>query len=74
MATTPARMSCRQRFCQDGRGNAKLKRWGRENGLAIIPVYASGGILARGQELERLLSYEFFTRIFCWNQLINSKT
>jgi hypothetical protein len=47
---------------QDGRGNAKLKRWGRENGLAIIPVYASTGILPRGQELERLLSYEFFTQ------------
>jgi hypothetical protein len=47
---------------QDGRGNVKLKRWGRENGLAIIPVYASAGILPRGQELERLLSYEFFTQ------------
>ncbi|MEJ8574156.1 hypothetical protein [Microbaculum marinum] len=47
---------------QDGRGNTKLKRWGRENGLAIIPVYTSTGILPRGQELERLLSYEFFTQ------------
>ncbi|MDW6024869.1 hypothetical protein SAZ10_24240 [Mesorhizobium sp. BAC0120] len=46
---------------QDGRGNAKLKRWGRENGLGIIPIYTSTGILPRGQELERLLSYEFFT-------------
>jgi hypothetical protein len=47
---------------QDHRGNGKLKRWGRENGLAIIPVYTSSGILPRGQELERLLSYEFFTQ------------
>lgn len=47
---------------QDPRGNAKLKRWGRENGLAVIPVYTSSGVLPRGQELERLLSYEFFTQ------------
>jgi hypothetical protein len=47
---------------QDPRGNGKLKRWGRENGLAVIPVYTSSGILPRGQELERLLSYEFFTQ------------
>jgi hypothetical protein len=47
---------------QDPRGNAKLKRWGRENGLAVIPVYTASGILPRGQELERLLSYEFFTQ------------
>lgn len=47
---------------QDPRGNAKLKRWGRENGIAVIPVYTSSGIIPRGQELERLLSYEFFTQ------------
>nr|WP_314073878.1 hypothetical protein [uncultured Roseococcus sp.] len=47
---------------QDPRGNAKLKRWGRENGLAVIPVYTSTGVLPRNQELERLLSYEFFTQ------------
>ncbi len=47
---------------QDPRGNNKLKRWGRENGLAVIPVYTSKGILPRNQELERLLSYEFFTQ------------
>ncbi|MGB3900114.1 MAG: hypothetical protein WA973_16375 [Mesorhizobium sp.] len=47
---------------QDGRGNAKLKRWGREHGLAIVPIYTPTGILPRGQELERLLSYEFFTQ------------
>ena len=47
---------------QDARGNSKLKRWGRENGLAIVPVYTSSGILPRGQELERQLSFEFFTQ------------
>ena len=47
---------------QDPRGNAKLKRWGRENGLAVVPVYTGSGILPRGQELERLLSHEFFTQ------------
>jgi hypothetical protein len=47
---------------QDPRGNAKLKRWGRENGIAVIPVYTATGILPRGQELERLLSFEFFTQ------------
>lgn len=47
---------------QDPRGNTKLKRWGRENGLAVIPVYTSTGVLPRNQELERLLSYEFFTQ------------
>ncbi len=47
---------------QDPRGNGKLKRWGRENGLAVIPVYTATGVLPRNQELERLLSYEFFTQ------------
>ncbi|WP_341992865.1 ATP-binding protein [Azorhizobium sp. AG788] len=47
---------------QDPRGNTKLKRWGRENGLAVIPVHTSTGVLPRNQELERLLSYEFFTQ------------
>lgn len=47
---------------QDPRGNNKLKRWGRENGLAVIPVHSSTGVLPRNQELERLLSYEFFTQ------------
>lgn len=47
---------------QDTRGSVKLKRWGRENGLAVIPVYSATGVLPRNQELERLLSYEFFTQ------------
>lgn len=32
---------------QDPRGNAKLKRWGRENGLAVIPVFTLSGVLPR---------------------------
>ncbi|MGX7895748.1 hypothetical protein [Tsuneonella sp. HG222] len=47
---------------QDARGNNKLKNWGRERGLIVIPIYTSSGILPRGQELERQLSYEFFTQ------------
>lgn len=47
---------------QDPRGNTKLKRWGRENGIAVIPVYTSSGVLPREQEMERLLSFEFFTQ------------
>lgn len=47
---------------RDPRGNNKLKRWGRENGLAVIPLYTGTGALPRNQELERLLSYEFFTQ------------
>ncbi|MCP1196015.1 AAA-like domain-containing protein [Acetobacter senegalensis] len=47
---------------QDPRGNTKLKRWGRENGIAVIPVYTSTGVLPREQEMERLLSFEFFTQ------------
>ncbi|MEG8052879.1 hypothetical protein QP185_05825 [Sphingomonas aerolata] len=47
---------------QDPRGNSKLKRWGRENGLAVIPVYTATGVLPREQALERQLSYEFFTQ------------
>ncbi|MDR6708848.1 hypothetical protein J2X73_003235 [Novosphingobium sp. 1748] len=47
---------------QDPRGDAKLKRWGREHRLAVIPVFTSTGVLPREQEMERLLSYEFFTQ------------
>ncbi|MGO9430131.1 hypothetical protein [Rhodoblastus sp.] len=47
---------------QDPRGNSKLKKWGREDGLAVIPVYTASGILPRGQELERTLSHELFTQ------------
>lgn len=46
----------------DPRGNAKLKRWGREKAIAVLPLYTSDLILPRGQELERLLSYEFFSQ------------
>lgn len=46
---------------RDLKGNPKLKRWGREAGLTIIPIYASGGKLPSGPELERTLAYEFFS-------------
>lgn len=45
----------------DPKGNAKLKKWGRESGVTIIPLYTSGGKLPSGEELERTLSYEFFS-------------
>jgi hypothetical protein len=45
----------------DPKGNAKLKKWGRESGLTVIPLYASSGKLPSGTELERVLSYEFFS-------------
>lgn len=46
----------------DQRGNGKLKRWGREKGIAVIPVYCPNQILPRGPELERLLSFELFSQ------------
>lgn len=45
----------------DPKGNGKLKKWGRESGLTIIPLYTSNGALPSGEELERALSYEFFS-------------
>jgi hypothetical protein len=45
----------------DPKGNAKLKKWGRESGLTIIPLYSSNGKLPSGEDLERTLSYEFFS-------------
>jgi hypothetical protein len=45
----------------DPKGNSKLKTWGREAGLTIIPLYTSNGALPSGEELERVLSYEFFS-------------
>lgn len=45
----------------DPKGNSKLKIWGRESGLTIIPLYTSNGALPAGEELERVLSYELFS-------------
>lgn len=45
----------------DPKGNGKLKKWGRESGLTVIPLYTSNGALPSGEELERVLSYELFS-------------
>jgi hypothetical protein len=45
---------------KDRRGNMKLKNWGRELGLAILPVLAADTIPA-GEELQRHLAFELFS-------------
>jgi hypothetical protein len=47
---------------RDPRGNSKLKKWGREDGVTVIPIYAASNKVPRGQELEKLLSFEFFSQ------------
>jgi len=44
----------------DPRGNAKLKKWGREQGLAILPIYYSG-TLPQGNDLLRALAHELYS-------------
>lgn len=46
----------------DSMGNSKLKKWGREAGLTIIPIYVGNEALPKGRNLERLLSFEFFSQ------------
>ncbi len=46
---------------QDVRGNQKLKEWGRERGLTILPVYVGAAPLATGTEFERVLCREMFS-------------
>lgn len=46
---------------RDSHGNGKLKNWGREDGLTVIPIYMPDYDLLSGQELERLLLTEFYT-------------
>ncbi len=43
----------------DPEGNLRLKRWGREVGISVLPIYASRGILD-GASLERDLLQDFF--------------
>jgi len=45
---------------RDVEGNGKLKVWGREQGLTVIPVYA-GAEIPSGPELERSLLQEFYS-------------
>jgi hypothetical protein len=47
---------------RDAKGSSKLKKWGREAGLTIIPIYADADGLPTGQELERVLANEFFSQ------------
>ena len=45
---------------KDSRGNAKLKKWGRELSLAVMPLYYNG-TLPSGEALLRNLSHELFS-------------
>lgn len=45
---------------KDPRGDSKLKAWGRDVGLTVIPVHMPGDILPKGEDLERRLLVEFF--------------
>jgi hypothetical protein len=47
---------------RDSRGNSKLKKWGRETGISIIPIYVSSDYIPSGKDLEKALAYEFFTQ------------
>src|SRR6266567_1845430 len=45
---------------KDPDGNAKLPKWGRSLGLAVLPVF-SGRMPTTSEELERHLCYELFS-------------
>jgi len=47
---------------RDPKGNPKLKKWGREAGITIIPIYVGNDPLPSGPELERLLAFELFSQ------------
>jgi len=47
---------------RDPKGNSKLRKWGREAGLTIIPIYVGSGPIPKGRELERVLSFDFFSQ------------
>lgn len=46
----------------DPKGNSKLKKWGRQQGLAVLPIYARNGNLPMGPDFERALSFELFSQ------------
>jgi hypothetical protein len=46
----------------DPKGNSKLKKWGRQQGLAVLPIYARNGNLPTGADFERALSFELFSQ------------
>ena len=45
---------------KDPRGNEKLKNWGRQNGLTVLPVYFKDS-MPSGEWLEKALSLELFS-------------
>ncbi len=45
---------------KDAKGDAKLKNWGRESGISILPVYFEES-LPMGVSFERLLCYEMYS-------------
>lgn len=46
----------------DPKGNSKLKKWGRQQGITVIPIYARNGLVPVGTEFERALSFELFSQ------------
>jgi hypothetical protein len=45
----------------DQRGNHKLKNWGRERGLSVLPIFAGNEQLPIGERFESLLAAELFS-------------
>lgn len=45
---------------RDSRGNAKLKKWGREQGLAVLPIFFDGA-LPKEDALLQSLAHELFS-------------
>lgn len=45
----------------DPRGNQKLRNWGREQGISILPVYCGAEKLPEGDDFERLLCLELYS-------------
>jgi hypothetical protein len=46
----------------DPKGNSKLKKWGRQQGIAVLPIYARNGHVPMGADFERALSFELFSQ------------
>lgn len=46
----------------DPKGNSKLKKWGRQQGITVIPIYARNGRMPSGADFERALSFELFSQ------------
>lgn len=44
----------------DPRGNERLRNWGRQDGLTVLPIYFSDG-MPTGVQLERALSLELYS-------------